>query len=117
MLGKDRSLGQLVNTATLPGVVRYALAMPDIHEGYGFPIGGVVASRTEDGIISPGGVGYDINCGVRVLRSEAKVDDVREKIEELATQMQRDVPSGLGRGGEWKVSAERMDEVIKEYNS
>ncbi len=61
----DRSLEQLVNTATLPGAVRYALAMPDIHQGYGFPIGGVVATELPDGVISPGGVGYDINCGVR----------------------------------------------------
>ena len=63
----DRSLEQLVNTATLPGAVKYALAMPDIHQGYGFPIGGVLATQLPDGVISPGGVGYDINCGVRLL--------------------------------------------------
>ena len=63
----DKSLDQLVNTATMPGIVKYALAMPDIHQGYGFPIGGVVATELPDGVISPGGVGYDINCGVRLL--------------------------------------------------
>ena len=63
----DKSLDQLVNSATLPGIVAYALAMPDIHQGYGFPIGGVVATNARDGVISPGGVGYDINCGVRLL--------------------------------------------------
>ena len=112
-IGKDRSLEQLVNTATLPGVERYAMAMPDIHEGYGFPIGGVVATRAEDGIISPGGVGYDINCGVRLIRSEAEVSDVQPKLEELATQMQRDVPSGLGRGGPLVLSEERLDQVMR----
>ena len=65
----DKSVDQLLNTATLPGIVKYAVAMPDIHQGYGFPIGGVVATRLPDGIISPGGVGYDINCGVRLLAS------------------------------------------------
>ncbi len=67
---RDDSFKQLVNTATLPGIVKYSLAMPDVHQGYGFPIGGVVATRTSDGVISPGGVGYDINCGVRVLASD-----------------------------------------------
>src|SRR3989344_583803 len=111
-IGKDRSLEQLVNTATLPGIERYAMAMPDIHEGYGFPIGGVVATRVEDGIISPGGVGYDINCGVRLIRSEAMVSDVKLKLEELATQLQHDVPSGLGRGGPLVLSEQRLDEVM-----
>jgi tRNA-splicing ligase RtcB len=73
----DRSVEQLVNTATLPGVVKYAIAMPDIHQGYGFPIGGVIATRLPDGVISPGGVGYDINCGVRVLASEANFEEVQ----------------------------------------
>lgn len=112
-IGNDRSLEQLVNTATIPGVERYALAMPDIHEGYGFPIGGVVASRIEDGIISPGGIGYDINCGVRLLRSHATENDITPKLETLATQMQRDVPSGLGRGGGLVLGPDRMDQVLR----
>ena len=72
----DKSLDQLVNTSTLPGAVKYALAMPDIHQGYGFPIGGVVATELPDGIISPGGVGYDINCGVRLLGTFLVEEDV-----------------------------------------
>jgi tRNA-splicing ligase RtcB len=72
----DKSLEQLVNTATLPGVVKHALAMPDIHQGYGFPIGGVVATELPDGVISPGGVGYDINCGVRLLATHLQREEV-----------------------------------------
>src|ERR1019366_3674304 len=71
----DNSVVQLVNTATLPGVIKHAIAMPDIHQGYGFPIGGVVATRLPQGVISPGGVGYDINCGVRLLVSQAAVEE------------------------------------------
>ena len=77
---EDRSIGQLVNVATLPGIQKYALAMPDIHEGYGFPIGGVAAFDMEEGIISPGGVGYDINCGVRLLRSNVNYNDIKDHI-------------------------------------
>src|SRR5262245_59216502 len=82
----ERALEQLVNTATLPGVQEPALAMPDIHQGYGFPIGGVVATRAADGVISPGGVGYDINCGVRLLASGATYPQVRQHLAGLATQ-------------------------------
>src|SRR5438128_4428427 len=73
----DRSLDQLVNVATLPGLQRYVIAMPDVHEGYGFPIGGVAAVDATSGVISPGGIGYDINCGVRMLRSDATLDEVK----------------------------------------
>src|SRR3990170_6529726 len=93
-IGKDRSLEQLVNTATLPGIERYAMAMPDIHEGYGFPIGGVVATRVEDGVISPGGVGYDINCGVRLLRTHLTKDEVLPRIKDLVAGLFADVPTG-----------------------
>src|SRR5215212_3010658 len=72
----DRSLEQLVNVATLPGIQRYAIAMPDVHEGYGFPIGGVAAVDPKEGVISPGGIGYDINCGVRLLRSHKTFADL-----------------------------------------
>ncbi|MBI4184795.1 MAG: RtcB family protein [Proteobacteria bacterium] len=108
----ERALEQLVNTATLPGVERHALAMPDIHQGYGFPIGGVVAVETEGGVISPGGVGYDINCGVRLLAGRLAVDDVTDRLADLATQMQRDVPSGVGRGGRLKLADDEMDKVL-----
>ncbi|MBI4215366.1 MAG: RtcB family protein, partial [Parcubacteria group bacterium] len=93
---QERAAEQLVNVATLPGIMQYALAMPDIHEGYGFPVGGVAAIRTSDGVISPGGIGYDINCGVRLLMSQYKIEEIKDKLEALATQIQRDVPSGVG---------------------
>lgn len=108
----ELSCEQLVNVATLQGIEKYALAMPDIHQGYGFPIGGVAAFRTEDGVISPGGVGYDINCGVRVLTSQHKVEELSERITDLINQMQRDVPSGVGRGGQTVLGMEELDEVL-----
>jgi tRNA-splicing ligase RtcB (3'-phosphate/5'-hydroxy nucleic acid ligase) len=108
----ERALEQLVNTATLPGVQEPALAMPDIHQGYGFPIGGVVAVRAEDGVISPGGVGYDINCGVRLLGSATTHRKISDRLANLATQIQRDVPTGIGRGGRMKLSDQEMDAVL-----
>lgn len=110
---KDRSIGQLVNVATLPGIVNYSMAMPDIHEGYGFPIGGVAALGTEDGAISPGGVGYDINCGMRLLRSEYLEKDIKPHLDKLATEIQRQVPSGLGRGRQIKLSIEQIDKILE----
>ena len=110
----DKSLDQLVNSATLPGIVAYALAMPDIHQGYGFPIGGVVATQTPDGVISPGGVGYDINCGVRLLGTRLSRDEIAPYLDELATQLQRDCPHGVGRGGEFELSRKEMEEVVRE---
>jgi len=80
---EDKSLSQLVNTSTLPGVVKYALAMPDIHQGYGFPIGGVIATELPDGVISPGGVGYDINCGVRLLGSHLDLEEIDKKFKRI----------------------------------
>lgn len=109
----ERSLEQLVNVATLPGIDRYAIAMPDIHQGYGFPIGGVAAMRAKDGVISPGGVGYDINCGVRILTSALSRSDLsQEQITALANQMQRDVPSGVGRGGRLKLKDAELDDIL-----
>ena len=108
----DRSLDQLVNTATLPGIVKYAIAMPDIHQGYGFPIGGVVATRLPEGIISPGGVGYDINCGVRLLASEASVQEVSPFLAELASILYRNCPSGVGVHGEIKLQDAELDKVL-----
>ncbi len=109
----ERSLEQLANTAALPGAFQRVVAMPDIHQGYGFPIGGVAALKAEDGVISPGGVGYDINCGVRLLTSRRHKDEVKQKIEALTTQIQRDVPSGVGRGGRYEVERE-LDQVLNE---
>ena len=110
----DQSIGQLVNVTALPGVHPYALAMPDMHQGYGFPIGGVAPIRVSDGVISPGGVGYDINCGVRLLTGPFHVDEIREHLEHLATAFQRDIPSGVGRGGELVLSEREMTQVLTE---
>ncbi len=93
---KDESLQQVKNVATLPGIVKFSLAMPDIHEGYGFPIGGVAAVDLKNGYISPGGVGYDINCGVRLLRTNLFLNDIKEKIDTLAAAIFNNVPSGVG---------------------
>src|SRR5947209_11839436 len=109
----DNSVVQLVNTATLPGVVRYAIAMPDIHQGYGFPIGGVIATLLPEGVISPGGVGYDINCGVRVLASEASVDEVQPFLDELSRALYRNCPSGVGVRGEIKLNDTELDRILE----
>ena len=93
------ALDQAANTATLPGLAGNALAMPDIHTGYGFPIGGVAAYDAQSGIISPGGVGYDINCGVRLLASSLEKKDIEEKLEALAAALHSGIPAGLGAGG------------------
>jgi tRNA-splicing ligase RtcB len=110
---RDKSLDQLVNTAALPGVVKRVLVMPDAHQGYGPPIGGVVATRYPDGVISPGAVGYDINCGVRLMASDLFADDVRGEVDDLITALFQHVPSGLGKGGgARKVSEREMDQVL-----
>jgi tRNA-splicing ligase RtcB len=108
----DRSLDQLVNVATLPGILGAALAMPDAHEGYGFPIGGVAAMQMPDGVISPGGIGYDINCGVRLLRSPLMFDEAQPKFESLAREIFSWVPSGVGRGGKLKLDSAQIDKVL-----
>jgi len=108
----DRSLEQLVNTTTLPGVVKYTLAMPDIHQGYGFPIGGVAATKPPDGVISPGGIGYDINCGVRVLASNIEREELAPYVEDLLLTMYRLVPTGLGKGG-IKISKGEFNKVLE----
>jgi len=110
---KDRSLEQLVNVATLPGIQKYSLAMPDMHEGYGFCIGGVAAMSLENGVISPGGVGYDINCGMKLLKSEYLEKEIKPYLEKLATEIQKEVPSGLGRGRQIKLSIEQIDKILE----
>src|SRR5919197_2236096 len=111
---EERALEQLVNTATLPGVQEPALAMPDIHQGYGFPIGGVVAIRAEDGVISTGGVGYDINCGVRLLATNLIEKDIQSKIKDLVNELFRTIPSGLGSQGALKLTESNLDELLVE---
>lgn len=110
----DRSLWQLVNVATLPGIQKYALAMPDIHQGYGFPIGGVAATAIDErGIISPGGIGFDINCGVRLLAASMNAADIRPYLEALATAIFNAVPSGVGRGGKLKLTEQELNKVLE----
>lgn len=110
---KDKSLEQLVNLTTLPGIEKYALVMPDVHEGYGSPIGGVFATRAENGIISPGAVGYDENCGVRLLTSDYSIDEIRPRLDDLATEIQKAVPSGLGKGHRLKLSTKDLDKILE----
>jgi tRNA-splicing ligase RtcB len=108
----DKSLDQLVNTATLPGIVAHALAMPDIHQGYGFPIGGVVATQYPHGVISPGGVGYDINCGVRLAGTHLHRDEAAPYLAALADELQRTCPHGVGRGGSVKLTMRELDKLV-----
>lgn len=105
-------LEQLANVASLPGIVQAAYAMPDAHWGYGFPIGGVAAFREEDGVISAGGVGFDISCGVRNLLTGLKIDQVRRFQEQLAGDLQRSIPAGMGRGGELELDAKEIDAML-----
>lgn len=111
----DRTLQQCVNVAHLPGIYKYAITLPDGHEGYGFPIGGVAATDYEEGVISPGGVGYDINCGVRLLTTNLSEKDIRPKLAELASVIFDNVPSGLGsRRKDFTVSPPQLDAMVSE---
>ncbi len=110
---KDLSIEQAMNVAFLPGIVGRSLAMPDIHQGYGFPIGGVAATDIRSGVVSPGGVGFDINCGVRLLGSSLDREDVTPKLRELVNQLFRDVPSGTGSKGPIQLSLAELNEVLK----
>jgi tRNA-splicing ligase RtcB len=110
---EEEALIQLVNTTTMPGIVKYAIAMPDIHSGYGPPIGGVGAMRYPEGVISPGFVGYDENCGVRLLLSEYSEKEIRSYLEKLATEIQKEVPSGLGRGRAIKLSIAEINKILE----
>lgn len=101
---EDKSLDQLVNVAHLPGIEKYAVAMPDIHWGYGFPIGGIAAMDAGEGVISPGGVGYDINCGVRLMSTALSEADVRPSLRKLVAALFKNIPSGAGEGGKVKLS-------------
>jgi len=110
----DRSLEQLVNVACLQGIVKAAYVMPDVHEGYGFPIGGVAASACPGGFISPGGIGYDINCGVRLLTSEHSFEELKPHIRRLGEQLFLAIPSGLGKEGFWHLSNAQMDKLLSQ---
>jgi len=110
----DRTIQQAINVATLPGVQKHVVVLPDGHEGYGFPVGGVAAMSVDDGVISPGGVGYDINCGVRLIRTNLDEKDVRPKLKDLVNELFRAVPSGVGSEGVVKLSNAELDEVLTE---
>ena len=108
----DQTPEQVANVAFLPGIIKFSFAMPDIHWGYGFPIGGVAAMDVKNGVISPGGVGYDINCGVRLLRSNLSEAEVRTKISQLVNELFNNIPSGLGSEGKIKISHKEMERLM-----
>ena len=110
----DDALGQLQNVATLPGIVEAAMAMPDVHQGYGFPVGTVAATEPPDGVVSPGGVGYDINCGVRLLALPVTFAELGGRKEQLVHEISRRVPSGVGKGGALDLSADELERVLVE---
>lgn len=110
---QDRTLIQAAGVACLPGIYKYSITLPDGHEGYGFPIGGVAAIDYEEGCISPGGIGYDINCGVRLVRSNLREEDVRPKLRELLETIFKNIPSGVGKGGKIRVSLTELDQVLR----
>ncbi|WP_254768728.1 RtcB family protein [Salinilacihabitans rarus] len=112
-ISEDRTLQQLKNTTHLPGVTKHAICMPDGHQGYGFPVGGVGAMDAEDGCISPGAVGYDINCGVRMMRTNLTYDDLRGHEAELVDSLFANVPSGLGGGGVVEAGVDTVEEILE----
>ncbi len=113
-IAEDNSLEQLVNVSTLPGIVEAAMVMPDVHQGYGFPIGGIAATAHPHGAISPGGIGYDINCGVRLLTANISFEEIKHKQKDLARQLYKEVPSGVGQSGPLKLSNREMQGVLSE---
>ncbi len=110
---EDSAVEQVANVAFLPGIYKHSLAMPDMHTGYGFPIGGVAALDYEQGGLSPGGIGFDINCGVRLLRTNLTEQEIRPKLRELLETIFRNVPSGVGRSGKLRLSKSELDEVLE----
>lgn len=112
-LKNDESPAQVSNVAHLPGIVKYSLAMPDMHWGYGFPIGGVAAFDPDEGVISPGGVGYDINCGCRLVTTKLHYDEVKNVLSDLTHSLFRDIPSGVGSTGPLKLRQSEVKDVLK----
>lgn len=111
-MASDRTVWQATNVASMPGVVGHVVVLPDGHEGYGFPVGGVAAMDADEGMISPGGVGYDINCGVRLLRTDLSEGDVRPRLKELVADLFSSIPSGIGSKGAVSLTASQLDEVM-----
>ncbi|MEM4679691.1 MAG: RtcB family protein, partial [Thermofilaceae archaeon] len=108
----DLTLEQAANVSILPGIYKYSIVLPDGHQGYGFPIGGVAAFDYNEGVLSPGGVGYDINCGVRILRTNLRYEDLKDKLRELSDLLFRYIPSGLGSRGRVSLSKVELDRVL-----
>ena len=108
----DAALAQLANAATLPGIVRAAMAMPDIHQGYGLPVGGVVATDAVKGVVSPGAIGFDINCGVRLLRTGLEAASLRPKLDALVEALYSEIPSGVGGRGAVSLDARGLARVL-----
>src|SRR4029450_888924 len=108
----DASLDQLANGATLPGIVKAAMAMPDIHQGYGLPVGGVVATDARSGVVSPGAIGFDINCGVRLLKPSLRADDIAGKMEPLVDALYQAIPTGVGSKGSLMLDPRARDGVL-----
>jgi len=113
-ISQDRSIPQLINGTTLPGIIKYGIVMPDCHEGYSVPIGFVGAVRASDGVISPGACGFDINCGMRLLKTSHREEEVRPYLERLAIEVQNQVPSGLGQGRKIKLGIEEINKILNE---
>jgi tRNA-splicing ligase RtcB len=111
---RDKSVHQLMNVAMLPGIQNYAIVMPDVHEGYGFPIGAVAATDPDKGVISPGGIGYDINCGVRLLKTHMDFQSIQPKVESLTMELFKHIPSGVGKAGHLQLSNKEMEEVLND---
>jgi tRNA-splicing ligase RtcB len=111
-ISEDKTLEQLRNTTHLPGIQKHAICMPDGHQGYGFPVGGVAGIDAEDGCISPGAVGYDINCGVRMVRTNLTYADLQGQEEELVNALFANIPSGLGGGGVFEGSKANVEAIL-----
>ena len=109
---EEGAVKQIVNVACLPGVQKYSIGLPDIHFGYGFPIGGVAAFSLRTGIVSPGGVGFDINCGVRLIKSNLTIEDVEDHLDELTEKLFKNIPSGVGSKGKIKLEEGEIDKVL-----
>src|SRR3989344_5060350 len=110
---QDNTLQQAANVACLPGIIKAAYTMPDAHQGYGFPIGGVAAMDLDKGVISPGGVGFDINCGIRILATNLNIKEMKEKKKEVLHQIARDVPKGVGKGSVVKLDKTEIKEILE----
>ena len=110
---EEDALRQIANVATLPGIQKYSIGLSDMHVGYGFPIGGVAAFDIDKGVISPGGVGYDINCGVRLLKTNLKKEDILKRQKEIVEALYRKIPSGLGKGSKLQISRQELNKILE----